>query len=82
MEQAFGCKVFNQYGSREIPNIACECRLGNMHVFTDMVYAEMLVSLEAGIQQDVDAQMRLDMHYLEDFPRTVSGKHRFVIGMA
>jgi phenylacetate-CoA ligase len=40
MERAFGCKVFNQYGSREIPNIACECRHGNMHVFTDMVQLE------------------------------------------
>jgi len=40
MERAFGCKVFNQYGSREVPNIACECRLGNMHVFTDMVRLE------------------------------------------
>lgn len=42
MERAFGCKVFNQYGSREIPNIACECRHGNQHVFTDMVYLESL----------------------------------------
>lgn len=42
MEQAFQCKVFNQYGSREIPNIACECRHGNQHVFTDMVYLESL----------------------------------------
>jgi phenylacetate-CoA ligase len=40
MERAFGCKVFNQYGSREIPNIACECRHGNMHVFSDMVWLE------------------------------------------
>jgi phenylacetate-CoA ligase len=40
MERAFGCKVFNQYGSREIPNIACECRHGRMHVFTDMVHLE------------------------------------------
>jgi len=40
METAFGCKVFNQYGSREIPNIACECRHGRMHVFTDMVRLE------------------------------------------
>jgi len=40
MERAFACKVFNQYGSREVPNIACECRRGNMHVFTDMVYLE------------------------------------------
>jgi phenylacetate-CoA ligase len=52
MEQAFGCRVFNQYGSREIPNIACECRNGNMHVFTDMVYLE---SLPAG---DGDADQR------------------------
>ena len=42
MEEAFGCKVFNQYGSREIPNIACECRQGRMHVFTDMVWLESL----------------------------------------
>ena len=44
MERAFSCKVFNQYGSREIPNIACECRHGNMHVFTDMVWLESLAS--------------------------------------
>jgi phenylacetate-CoA ligase len=40
IERAFACKVFNQYGSREIPNIACECRHGRMHVFTDMVWLE------------------------------------------
>jgi phenylacetate-CoA ligase len=42
MAEAFGCKVFNQYGSREIPNIACECRHGHMHVFTDMVWLESI----------------------------------------
>ncbi|MBI4753967.1 MAG: phenylacetate--CoA ligase family protein [Betaproteobacteria bacterium] len=42
IERAFGCQVFNQYGSREIPNIACECRRGSMHVFTDMVWLESL----------------------------------------
>lgn len=42
MLRAFNCKVFNQYGSREVPNMACECRHGNMHVFTDMVYLETL----------------------------------------
>ena len=188
MEQAFGCKVFNQYGSREIPNIACECRLGNMHVFTDMVYLEsvridnedrLLVTsltnrlmpmirynigdsgrlldgecdcglsfplmqmdmcrqndlihtrggktvhpsyfnrllygqmqikqyqwvqreldrltlnlvcsdrlndetqrlLLENIRRDVDSEMMLEVNYLDEIPRTVSGKHRFVIGM-
>ena len=40
MVRAFHCNVFNQYGSREIPNIACECKHGNMHIFTDMVFLE------------------------------------------
>lgn len=40
--EAFGCHVFNQYGSREIPNIACECSHGSMHVFTDMVWLESI----------------------------------------
>lgn len=42
MESAFGVKVFNQYGCREVPNIACECRHGNLHVFTDMVCLESM----------------------------------------
>ena len=42
MQRAFGCKVFNQYGCREVPNIAWECRHGNMHVFADLVYLESL----------------------------------------
>ena len=40
MQQAFGCKVFNQYGCREVPNIAWECRHGQMHVFADLVHLE------------------------------------------
>ncbi|OGU20273.1 MAG: hypothetical protein A2580_07090 [Hydrogenophilales bacterium RIFOXYD1_FULL_62_11] len=194
MQQAFRCKVFNQYGSREIPNIACECLLGNMHVFTDMVYLESvapekaagesdnrllvtsltnrlmpmirydigdsgrllngecgcglpfplmemgmcrhndhihtsggkrlhpayfnrllaglkqvrqyqwvqrapdritlnlvaaerldeaaLATLQAHLHRDVDARMTLEVNYLDEIPRTRSGKHRFVIGMA
>jgi phenylacetate-CoA ligase len=40
MEQAFGCKVFNQYGCREVPNIAWQCRHGGMHVMSDLVHLE------------------------------------------
>jgi len=40
MQQAFACKVFNQYGCREVPNIAWECRHGHMHVFADLVQLE------------------------------------------
>jgi phenylacetate-CoA ligase len=194
MQRAFGCRVFNQYGSREIPNIACECRLGHLHVFTDMVVLESvpqqnetggsenrllvtsltnrlmpmirydigdsgrlldgecacglpfplmemdlcrhndhirtsagktlhpayfnrllagqtqvrqyqwvqhafdritlnliaaerldeaaLATLQARLYRDVDARMTLEVNYLDDIPRTRSGKHRFVIGMS
>lgn len=188
MQQAFGCKVFNQYGCREVPNIAWECRRGNMHVFTDMVYLESvpiggedrllvtsltnrlmpfirynigdtgrlldaecdcglpfplmemdvcrrndlirvrtgrlfhpayfnrllyglqqiqqyqwvqtdldrivlnlvaserlspetLAEIDTDIRRNVDGQMRFEVNYLDEIPRTVSGKHRFVIGM-
>ncbi len=42
MARAFGCKVFNQYGCREVPNIAWECRHGGMHVMADLVHLESM----------------------------------------
>ena len=43
--------------------------------------ADTLASLQASIRREVDAQMVLEVNYLDAIPRTVSGKHRFVIGM-
>lgn len=40
MTRAFGCRVYNQYGCREVPNIAWECRSGGLHVFSDLVLLE------------------------------------------
>lgn len=40
--RAFGCKVYNQYGSREAPAVGCECPHGNMHIFVDINYVEFL----------------------------------------
>jgi phenylacetate-CoA ligase len=189
MQKAFSCHVFNQYGCREVPNIAWECRHGQMHVFADLVQlesvqienedrflvtsltnrlmpfirydigdsgrlldgecacgspfplmemglcrqndlirtragkhfhpayfnrllygmtqirqyqwvqqdldrlalnvvataplsAETLASLRESLIRDVDAEMRLEVNTLDEIPRTASGKHRFVIGLA
>lgn len=49
IEAALGCKVYNQYGSREIPNISCECSHGGQHVFTDLVALESIN--EDGVNQ-------------------------------
>lgn len=40
LEDVFDTKVFDQYGCREIPGIACECKYGNMHIMTEMAYVE------------------------------------------
>jgi phenylacetate-CoA ligase len=40
--QAFGCRVHDQYGSREVPCIAVECEHGGMHLLTHSAYAEFL----------------------------------------
>lgn len=42
IERAFSCRVYNQYGSRETPCVACECPAGNMHVFVDLNRVEFL----------------------------------------
>lgn len=42
IESVFGCKVYNQYGSRETPCVACECPEGGMHLFIDWNRVEFL----------------------------------------
>jgi len=39
--EAFGARVFSQYGSDEVAGLATECRKGNMHLFTDMAHVEV-----------------------------------------
>jgi phenylacetate-CoA ligase len=51
-------------------------------VAAERLSAENLASIERHIRADVDEQMRLQVIYLDDLPRTGSGKHRFVIGLA
>lgn len=40
ISRAFGCKVFDLYGSSEVQNIASECVAGNMHVNADFCHLE------------------------------------------
>jgi len=40
IESAFGRKVYNMYGSREMWEIASECKKGRMHIFSDICCLE------------------------------------------
>ena len=77
IEQAFACKVFNQYGCREVPNIAWECRHGNMHVFSDMVQLESVSDAEGDrllVSSLTDRVMPFIRYALGDSGRLVDGQ--------
>jgi len=40
MQDAFGCTVFDLYGSSEVQNIAAECPSGSMHINADFCHLE------------------------------------------
>lgn len=42
LESSFGARVFDQYGSREVPGMACECGHGTMHLLPHSAYLEFL----------------------------------------
>jgi phenylacetate-CoA ligase len=42
IENAFGCRVFDRYGSREVGAIAHECERHRMHINTENLYIEVL----------------------------------------
>ena len=77
MERAFCGKVFNQYGCREVPNIAWECRHGNMHVFSDMVQLESVSDAEGDrllVTSLTDRVMPFIRYALGDSGRLVDGQ--------
>jgi len=61
-EEVFRCKVYNQYGSRETPCVACECPEGNMHLFVDLNRVEFLDQAE-----DPDGPKRIIVTPLENY---------------
>jgi phenylacetate-CoA ligase len=42
LEEVFGCKVANEYGTAEVGIIAFECPHGGMHITSENVYVELL----------------------------------------
>lgn len=51
LERAFGCRVFDQYGSREVPGIASECAHGGMHLLIHSAYTEFVPDPESGLNR-------------------------------
>jgi phenylacetate-CoA ligase len=51
IEDVFNCPVYDQYGSREIPSIACECEFQTgLHIFSDIRLVEIIRNGESARQ--------------------------------
>ncbi|WP_162909782.1 phenylacetate--CoA ligase family protein [Aggregatilinea lenta] len=76
IEKVFDCKVYDHYGSVEVPTIASECEKGSMHILNDLVYVEFLPWAPSdklfGLEQDRIIVTSLDS-YAMPFIRYANG---------
>jgi len=57
LEEIFGTKVYDFYGSRETSNIAGECKEGLMHIFNFQNYVEILDSQNQPVQEGQEGRV-------------------------
>lgn len=59
IEEAFGCRVYDHYGSAEAGHVAGECRAGNLHVFSFASKVEVLDLAGHPVPPGVDGRLIL-----------------------
>lgn len=57
IQSSFGTKVYNFYGSREVSNLAGECKEGLMHPFMFWNYQEILDSHNQPVKEDEEGRV-------------------------
>ncbi len=58
IQAAFRCRVYDQYGSREVSGIACECGQGEgMHVLPWMNYVEVVDEVGQPVEPGVEGRL-------------------------
>ena len=64
IEQTFRCKVFDQYGSREVGPVACECPAQEgLHIFTPIQRVEILDSNDQPVKgEDIGQIVITNLH--------------------
>ncbi len=67
IEKSFNCKVYDQYGAREVQSIACECENSNMHILTTSAYTEFLPLEENAIHEYDTLAQRLILTSLTNY---------------
>jgi phenylacetate-CoA ligase len=63
VEQVFGCRVFNAYGSREFGGVAAECEQHQgMHILADVMYVELIKDGQPVVEGDFGDIIITDLH--------------------
>jgi phenylacetate-CoA ligase len=57
IQEAFGCKVFDFYGSREVGPMAGECPMGRMHIFQFNNYIEVVDKDNQPVQPGMEGRV-------------------------
>jgi phenylacetate-CoA ligase len=68
LEQAFGCKVYNRYGCREVSTIAHECAYGRLHINEDWVNVEITDAQGKPVAPGQMGQVVLTGYYTSGMP--------------
>lgn len=68
IEETFGCKVFDYYGSREVGAIAGECRRGKMHVFSFNNLVEVVDDQQRPVDRGEEGQLLITTLHNDAMP--------------
>lgn len=64
----FQARVHNKYGSRECGDVACECEVGSMHVYTNNVALEVIGPDEAPVTTGQRGRILITLLHSRAFP--------------
>lgn len=81
IENAFNCKVFNEYGCGEVGSIAHECAFGSMHIMSENVYLEQTEDGELVVTDLHNTIMPLIRYKVGDFAQIGSADCRCGVGL-
>jgi phenylacetate-CoA ligase len=68
IESVFGCKLHNKYGSRECAEMACACRFGRMHIYTNHVLLEAVDERDRAVQPGTAGRLLVTLLNNHSFP--------------
>ncbi len=68
LEETFGGRVHNNYGSRDCSAMACECSEGGLHVYTNHVVLEVVDDAGAPLPAGESGRILVTLLHNDEFP--------------